>query len=130
VDGYRCGCNASYWGDIVGYVNLGFKKGIKFIEVQFELSDSTVRKIYEQLTSTTDASRQPKPVNNTEKKRIILSVIKPGERLDMSEIVRRLKNKGYNWNGHHLGMFIRQNLKNESLTIERTSQGNIYSRRD
>ena len=53
--------------------------------------------------------------NTTDKIRVILSVIKPEEKLTGTEIVRRIKRLGYKVNEGHIKMFIYYHMLHKYL---------------
>ncbi|RLG56482.1 MAG: hypothetical protein DRN88_04265 [Candidatus Hydrothermarchaeota archaeon] len=64
--------------------------------------------------------------NTTDKIKVILSVIKPGEKLTGAEIARRIRKLGYKVNEGHIKMFIYYHMLHKYLSKENMRGVNYY----
>jgi len=64
--------------------------------------------------------------NQWEKIKIILEVIKPGEKVTAKEITERIKKKGYSVEEKHIKMFIYYRMLHKYLKKEKKEGVNYY----
>lgn len=64
--------------------------------------------------------------NKAHKAKVVLSVFNPGEKLTAQEIVRRLRERGYEINPKHLAMFIFHEMQYKYIRIEKDGKRCFY----